>query len=141
MLKEIQGRLAPQDGRTDLLEIIDIAQRQGRLPWTTAAEDERCVVISRYGMKVTDVQKQQVHMRHPLHHIAGIIFYEDGFGRNMLAFKIGEPRNEKYDVYIYECESERHAKDVCLTLAQAFDAVYQKSCLDKEMASSGFAMQ
>lgn len=106
MLKEIQGRLAPQDGRTDLLEIIDIAQRQGRLPWTTAAEDERCVVISRYGMKVTDVQKQQVHMRHPLHHIAGIIFYEDGFGRNMLAFKIGEPRNEKYDVYIYECESE-----------------------------------
>jgi hypothetical protein len=26
MLKEIQGRLAPQDGRTDLLEIIDIAQ-------------------------------------------------------------------------------------------------------------------
>jgi hypothetical protein len=45
-------------------------------------------------------------MRHPLHHIAGIIFYEDGFGRNMLAFKIGEPRNEKYDVYIYECESE-----------------------------------
>jgi hypothetical protein len=57
-------------------------------------------------MKVTDVQKQQVHMRHPLHHIAGIIFYEDGFGRNMLAFKIGEPRNEKYDVYIYECESE-----------------------------------
>lgn len=36
---------------------------------------------------------------------------------------------------------QRHAKDVCLTLAQAFDAVYQKSCLDKEMASSGFAMQ
>ena len=32
---------------------------------------------------------------------------------------------------------QRHAKDVCLTLAQAFDAVYQKSSLDKEMASSG----
>lgn len=33
-------------------------QRQGRLPWAAADEDERFVVISRYGMKVTDVRKQ-----------------------------------------------------------------------------------
>lgn len=26
MLKDVQGRLPPQDGRTDLLEIVDTAQ-------------------------------------------------------------------------------------------------------------------
>ena len=45
-------------------------------------------------------------MRHPLHRIASIIFYEDGFGKNMLAFKIGAAEEEIYDCYIYECESE-----------------------------------
>ncbi|XP_065833683.1 integrin beta-1-binding protein 1-like [Oscarella lobularis] len=130
MLKSVQGRLPPQEGRTDLLETIDLAQRQGKLPWMSSDEDERVVSISRYGMKVMDCFSKQVHMRHPLHRIASIIFYEDGFGKNMLAFKIGAAEEEIYDCYIYECESEKHAKDICLTLAQAFDAVYQRNTLE-----------
>eukprot|EP00118_Oscarella_pearsei_P025777 m.308756 g.308756 ORF g.308756 m.308756 type:complete len:232 (+) comp44686_c0_seq1:46-741(+) len=133
MLKNVQGRLPPQEGRTDLLQVIDLAQRQGKLPWTSSDEDERIVSISRYGMKVMDCFSKQVHMRHPLHRIASIIFYEDGFGKDMLAFKIGGCDEEAYDCYIYECESEKHAKDICLTLAQAFDSVYQKSTMNNVM--------
>ena len=48
---------------------------------------------------------QQVMVRHALHRIANLVFYEDRYGHSMLALKVGDKTNDVYDVYVYEAMS------------------------------------
>ena len=72
----------------------------------TAEKDQRVLQISKYGIKVTDTKKQRVHSRHALHFIANIIYYEDTYGKPMLAVKVGRPDANTFDLHIYECSDE-----------------------------------
>ena len=160
-------------------------QKQGRLPWVTSESDQRVFSISKYGIKVTDSKKQRVYTRHSLHHIVNITYYEDTYGKHMLAVRVvagGQREGEtQQELYVYQCEDEvmvepsslsrsfalsffhspspfspllpsfplsgpsflhdtsflpqAQAKDVCLTLAQAFEAVYNKLQLEQNLSA------
>lgn len=58
-LKDIHGTPPTgEDNQSDILESIDTAQRQGRLPWVTHDYDKCVLNISRYGVKATDEQRK-----------------------------------------------------------------------------------
>ena len=88
-------------------------QRQGRLPWVTSELDERALSLSKYGVKVMDDKKQRVFARHPLHYIANITYYEDTYGKHMVALRLAQPPQlqpqpgaANNELVIYECTDE-----------------------------------
>ena len=99
-------------------------QRQGRLPWVTSQSDQRLLSLSKYGVKVTDSRRQRVFARHPLHCIANITYYEDTYGKHMVAIRLGQPSNQsqKHELFIYEC-SEEVSLCVCVCVCVCVCAV------------------
>ena len=92
-------------------------QKQGWLPWVTSDSDQRVFSISKYGIKVTDMKKQRVFLRHPLHRIVNITYYVDTYGKHMLAVRVAgnvaaEPGNQ--ELHIYESEDEVMHNDVTM---------------------------
>lgn len=57
-----------------------------------------------------DNKKQRVFARHPLHHIANITYYEDTYGKHMLALRLAKPQEasgiDNNELVIYECSDE-----------------------------------
>lgn len=131
-----QSVMGSTESQISTLEAIDTAQRQGRVPWVTSPDDVRILSLSKYGVKVTDEKKQRVFSRHPLHCIANITYYEDTYSKHMVVFRTGQPKpgkNDLNELYVYQCNDESQAKDICLTLAQAFDAVHNKIKLEQNL--------
>ena len=81
-------------------------QRQGRLPWVTSDQDQRILSLSKYGIKVTDENRQRVYARHALHFIINITYYEDTYSKHMIAIRVGRPNVATFDLYVYECTNE-----------------------------------
>ncbi len=84
-------------------------QKQGILPWVTSEDNQRALSLSKYGIKVTDIKKQRVYQRHPLHWIANITYYEDTYGKHMVVLRQSKPERatgDPQDLFIYECVQE-----------------------------------
>ena len=96
-------------------------QRQGRLPWVTSDLDQRILSLSKYGVKVMDDKKQRVYARHPLHCIANITYYEDTYGKHMLALRLAKPQQpnaaEGNELVVYECTDEVRDQDKNIDLS------------------------
>eukprot|EP00731_Ephydatia_muelleri_P031545 Em0023g52a len=122
---------ALSDSQSDTLEEIEKAQRQGRLPWVTTEDQQRVLSVSKYGVKVMDIKRQRVYVRYPLHAIANIIYYEDTYCKHMVAARIIKSEEMVCDISVFECKDESQAKDICLTLAQAFETVFNRVQLQK----------
>lgn len=148
-LTGLQAR-ALSESQSDTLEEIEKAQRQGRLPWVTTEDQQRVLSVSKYGVKVMDVKRQQVYVRYPLHAIANVIYYEDTYCKHMVAVRVIKSEEMVCDLSVLECKDEvscwkdnciifitfnafiqSQAKDICLTLAQAFETVFNRVQLQK----------
>ncbi|XP_050417076.1 integrin beta-1-binding protein 1 [Patella vulgata] len=112
-----------RDAEAQLVDRIEEAQIEGKLPISTKDSDEVNIHISRHGIKVLDVNGQDVLQRHPLHTICQLVNYEDGFGRQNLALKIGQVGKTVYQCYVFQCHSEEQAKSICMCVKQIFDAI------------------
>lgn len=57
-----------------------------------------------------DDKKQRVFGRHPLHYIANITYYEDTYGKHMVALRLAKPHEhqgtDNNELVIYECSDE-----------------------------------
>lgn len=59
-----------------------------------------------------DDKKQRVFARHPLHYIANITYYEDTYGKHMIALRLAQPPQAQpqgassNELVIYECTHE-----------------------------------
>ena len=59
-----------------------------------------------------DDKKQRVFARHPLHYIANITYYEDTYGKHMIALRLAQPPQAQpqgpgtNELVIYECTDE-----------------------------------
>ena len=86
------------------LVMNNVIQKQGRLPWVTSDLDQRVFSISKYGVKVMDTQKQRVFSRHSLHRIVNITYFEDTYGKHMLAIRVAGKSEQ--ELHVYEAENE-----------------------------------
>ncbi|OWF44751.1 integrin beta-1-binding protein 1-like [Mizuhopecten yessoensis] len=116
-----------RDKEAQLVDQVEEAQIDGKLPLTPRDEDKVNITISRHGLKVLDSTKKEVLQRHPLHIIAQVVHYEDGFGKPNVAFKIGQLQHSKdtciYQCYVFQCPNEDQAQAVCQSLRNIFNAI------------------
>ena len=76
----------------------------------TSDSDQRTLSLSKYGIKVMDEKKQRVFNRHPLHCIANITYYEDTYGKHMIALRLTKTQvphgTDNNELVIYESADE-----------------------------------
>uniref|UniRef100_A0A671EM70 Integrin beta-1-binding protein 1 n=2 Tax=Rhinolophus ferrumequinum TaxID=59479 RepID=A0A671EM70_RHIFE len=112
------------EGPLDLINYIDVAQQDGKLPFVPL-EEEFIMGVSKYGIKVSTSDQYAVLHRHALYLIIRMVCYDDGLGagRSLLALKTTDASNEEYSLWVYQCNSLEQAQTICKVLATAFDSV------------------
>ncbi|XP_048354375.1 integrin beta-1-binding protein 1 isoform X2 [Sphaerodactylus townsendi] len=98
------------EGPLDLINYIDVAQQDGRLPFVPG-EEEFIMGVSKYGIKVTTLDQYMV-------------CYDDGLGagKSLLALKTTDANYDEYNLWIYQCNSLEQAQAICKVLSAAFDS-------------------
>ncbi|XP_026530133.1 integrin beta-1-binding protein 1 isoform X2 [Notechis scutatus] len=112
------------EGPLDLINYIDVAQQDGKLPFVPG-EEEFIMGVSKYGIKVTSLDQYDVLHRHALYLIVRMVCYDDGLGagKSLLALKTTDSNAEEYHLWIYQCNSLEQAQAICKVLSTAFDSV------------------
>ncbi|XP_061478797.1 integrin beta-1-binding protein 1 [Rhineura floridana] len=112
------------EGPLDLINYIDVAQQDGKLPFVPG-EEEFVMGVSKYGIKVTSLDQYDVLHRHALYLIVRMVCYDDGLGagKSLLALKTTDANYEEYSLWIYQCNSMEQAQAICKVLSTAFDSV------------------
>ncbi|XP_007904670.1 integrin beta-1-binding protein 1 [Callorhinchus milii] len=107
----------------DLINYIDLAQQDGKLPFT-ASEEEIFLYVSKYGIKAESSDQYDVLHRHPLYLIVRMICYDDGLGmgKSLLALKTTDADQDEYSIWLYQCNSLEQAQTICKVLSTAFDS-------------------
>uniref|UniRef100_A0A4X1UEE2 Integrin beta-1-binding protein 1 n=1 Tax=Sus scrofa TaxID=9823 RepID=A0A4X1UEE2_PIG len=112
------------EGPLDLINYIDVAQQDGKLPFVPL-EEEFIMGVSKYGIKVSTSDQYDVLHRHALYLIIRMVCYDDGLGagKSLLALKTTDASHEEYSLWVYQCSSLEQAQAICKVLATAFDSV------------------
>ncbi|XP_062622278.1 integrin beta-1-binding protein 1-like [Saccostrea cucullata] len=123
------GNSQKRDTEAQLIDRVEEAQISGDIPITVGEKDQVFFTVSRHGIQVQNKRTQEVVQRHPLHTIAEVVQYEDGFGRPNIALKIGQLQvnKEVFQCFVFQCHSEELANDVCQLVRRIFDAITDKS--------------
>ncbi|XP_013886336.1 integrin beta-1-binding protein 1 isoform X1 [Austrofundulus limnaeus] len=106
----------------DLINYIDAAQQDGELPFVPG-DEEMVLGVSKYGIKVASVDQCDVLHRHPLYLIVRMLCYDDGLGagKNLLALKTTDTKQEECSIWVYQCSSSEQAQSICKVLSTSFD--------------------
>lgn len=106
----------------DLISYIDAAQQNGKLPFVPGDED-MVLGVSKHGVKVASVDQCVVLHRHPLYLIVRMLCYDDGLGagKNLLALKTTDTKQERCSIWVYQCGSSEQAQSICKVLSASFD--------------------
>lgn len=129
MVQEINmGNSRKRDTEALLIDQVEEAQIEGKLPISAREEDKVVISLSKHGLKVLDTSRQEVLQRHPLYMIAQVIQYEDGFGKPNIAFKIGQLQVSKgiFQCYVFQCSNEEQAQAICQCVRRIFDVITVK---------------
>lgn len=106
----------------DLINYIDSAQQDGKLPFVPG-DDEMLLVVSKHGVKVASLDQCDVLHRHPLYLIVRMLCYDDGLGagKNLLALKTTDAKQQECSIWVYQCSTAEHAQAICKVLSASFD--------------------
>uniref|UniRef100_A0A3B3XU35 Integrin beta-1-binding protein 1 n=1 Tax=Poecilia mexicana TaxID=48701 RepID=A0A3B3XU35_9TELE len=106
----------------DLISYIDAAQQDGKLPFVPG-DEEMVLGVSKHGVKVASVDQCDVLHRHPLYLIVRMLCYDDGLGagKNLLALKTTDTKQQQCSIWVYQCSSSEQAQNICKVLSASFD--------------------
>ncbi|XP_071147705.1 integrin beta-1-binding protein 1-like isoform X1 [Mytilus edulis] len=123
------GNSIKRDTEAQLVDHVEEAQIEGRLPVSVIEENRVTMCISRHGLKIVDQGKQEVKQRHPLQTLAQVIQYEDGSGKPNIVVKIGQLQSQHggFQCYVYQCKTDEQAHEICQYIRKIFDAISNKS--------------
>ncbi|XP_029569788.1 integrin beta-1-binding protein 1 [Salmo trutta] len=108
----------------ELINYIDAAQQDGKLPFVPG-DEEMVLGVSKYGVKVASMDQCDVLHRHPLYLIMRMLCYDDGLGagKNLLALKTTDAKQQDCSIWVYQCSSAEQAQAICKVLSASFDCV------------------
>jgi hypothetical protein len=124
--------LEPSQDPNTLLKLINRAQDEGVLPWTSQSECDRLLVLNKYGIKVTDTFKQRVYKRHPLQDISSIMHYVTPSRESLLIVKMIDTTTTS-NVFVYECQKIEQAVEICEVMSQIFELVLNQLKLEDNL--------
>uniref|UniRef100_A0A2K6T886 Integrin beta-1-binding protein 1 n=1 Tax=Saimiri boliviensis boliviensis TaxID=39432 RepID=A0A2K6T886_SAIBB len=122
LIKYVGGKSL--EGPLDLINYIDVAQQDGKLPFVPP-EEEFIMGVYKYSIKVLTSDQYNVLHRHALYLIIQMVCYDDGLGagKSLLALKTTDASNEEYSLWVYQCNSLEQAQTICKVSSTAFDSV------------------
>lgn len=121
------GNSWSRDKEAQLVDRVEEAQIEGKLPIVGRDDDKVKVNVSKHGIKVIDVKGQEVLQRHPLHTLAQVIQYNDGHGTGNIVLKIGQVNKTVFSCYVFQCLSETQAQKICHCVRAVFDTFTEKN--------------
>ena len=72
---------------------------------------------------------QCVISRHPLHHIASVVYYQDTYGSSMVALLVSQGQPDFYRIQVYHCEDEvGGACNACVCAHMYVHFVWGRQC-------------
>lgn len=105
-----------------LIDLVENAQLNGRLPRDSTGCKEVKVDVSRHGLKITDISNDNVIDRVALISIIQSVSYDDGFGNTNVIFLVQKPLSNKMQCYLFQTRSATAANQVCKQLKQVFSS-------------------
>lgn len=121
------GNSWSRDKEAQLVDRVEEAQIEGKLPIVGRDDDKVKINISKHGIKVIDIKGQEVLQRHPLHTLAQVIQYSDGHGTGNVVLKIGQVNKNIFSCYVFQCLSENQAQTICHSVKAVFDTFTDKN--------------
>jgi hypothetical protein len=113
-----------------VIDAMDIAKKNGNVSWRSTTEDAVLMMVSQYGIKVSDTRKQEVFTRVAMHKVGFVLHYVEDSNQHVVVVESGEPGSHDFKYFVYAADSENQAKDMCETLRQAFETVLTKSTFE-----------
>ena len=72
---------------------------------------------------------QRVYCRHALHNIVSVVYYADPTGNPMLAVRVTKGLRHKFDLFVYQCESEVSSHIQIITVDGLIKLLHQHQCI------------
>eukprot|EP00040_Diaphanoeca_grandis_P016665 m.86271 g.86271 ORF g.86271 m.86271 type:complete len:185 (-) comp25950_c0_seq1:33-587(-) len=125
-----------QRGTEEVVSMIDEAKRNGNVAWSASVKyDSILLILNKYGIKITDMNRLEVFLRLPMHEIGWAMHYtEDKLNsqgaQQVVVIEVGSMKTGKFKYYIYQCANEIQADQMCSSLRQAFEVVHSKAVLE-----------
>ncbi|KAK3601495.1 hypothetical protein CHS0354_027643 [Potamilus streckersoni] len=121
------GNSQQRDSEAQLIDHIEEAQIDGKLPTSVLEESKVKLSVSQYGLQVLDIKGKEYLQRHPLHTVAQVVQYDDAVGKHNIAVKIGQVTKTVFQCYVFQCLSEEQAQTICQSIRRIFDAITMKT--------------
>eukprot|EP00055_Hartaetosiga_balthica_P015557 m.92622 g.92622 ORF g.92622 m.92622 type:complete len:176 (+) comp8896_c4_seq1:48-575(+) len=112
---------------TSLIEYIDRQKLLGIIAKQTSEQDAVQISLTRYGLKVTDVNEREVFHRIPLHCIRDVTYYLDERNKNIVVVGCTKTGQEVITYYVYVADNEATASSLCDGLRRAFQFLQAES--------------
>lgn len=125
-----------QRAADELINNIDAEKRSGNIAWSVTEEAKRQLVLTRYGIKVTDMANLEVFLRIPMQHICSAIRYEEDTNENMVVLETDDGAGKQFSYYVFQMPDQvsempgTNAEQFCSAINAAFDAVNSKAQLE-----------
>jgi len=125
-----------QRAADEIINNIDAEKRSGNIAWSVTEEAKRQLVLTRYGIKVTDMGNLEVFLRIPMHHICSAIRYEEDTNENMVVLETDDGTGKQFSYYVFQMPDQvsdmpgTNAQQFCAAINSAFDAVNSKAQLE-----------
>eukprot|EP00729_Bicosta_minor_P023709 gene23709-22028_t len=114
-----------------------VAQRTGNIAWRATEDARRLMVLTKYGVKVTDMKCQEVFLRLPMHKICSAIRFIEDTGEHCVALEADDGNQGLFSYYVFQIPDDASdprqgnaATVFCSTLDQAFEVMHSKTVLE-----------
>eukprot|EP00041_Stephanoeca_diplocostata_P007459 m.105974 g.105974 ORF g.105974 m.105974 type:complete len:190 (-) comp16887_c0_seq1:422-991(-) len=120
-----------QRSTEELIAYVDQAKRTGNVAWNASqTHDSVRLILSKYGIKVTDINRLEIFMRVPMHKIGWVMHYTEDNDQQVVVIEAGKPGGTSFKYYLYQCSSAEQAKKICSTFGEAFALVHSRAVLE-----------
>ncbi|KAL3869516.1 hypothetical protein ACJMK2_042187 [Sinanodonta woodiana] len=110
------GNSQQRDTEAQLIDHIEEAQIDGKLPISVQEDSKVKLSVSQYGLQVLDIKGKEYLQRHPLHTVAQVVQYDDAMGKHNIAVKMARlPRQSFSATYSNAYLRNRHKQFVTVS--------------------------
>lgn len=117
--------------------LLSNRQRTGNIAWRATEDARRLMVLTKYGVKVTDMKCQEVFLRLPMHKICSAIRFIEDTGEHCVALEADDGNQGLFSYYVFQIPDDASdprqgnaATVFCSTLDQAFEVMHSKTVLE-----------
>lgn len=111
---------------SQLVSKIEEEQLDGKLKLKPTTADNVRLRLDRHGFQISRDESDEIILRVPLHTLAQLVMYDDGFNKSNLAIKVIVGK-DMFSCHVLQCPSEDSAMSICETLQRVFTVIMAES--------------